>query len=312
MPVSSRKIALMGTKIVTKIWHEDPEPILDQVDHLLFMYKDRFSANDPDSELMQVNHAAGSHPVTVAPDLFELIALGKKHSSVPGSHLNITIGPLIQTWRIGFSDARRPSQAEIEEKLAVIDPSDIILDSEQLTVFLRKKGMAIDLGALAKGYIADKIVDHLKRAGVQKGLINLGGNVLTFGVADHHPTADWMIGIQHPSAPRGTNLAIVRIKSGSVVTSGVYERTFTVEGKTYHHIFDQETGYPVVSELASLTIVSEHSVDGEIWTTRLFGKTPREIFDEVNQTEGIEAILITHQNELIVTNGLLQRVIYPL
>lgn len=311
MQASSRHIRLMGTVIEVKIWHHEPEPILDQVEALLYLYKDRFSANDLTSELMEVNLNAGVQAVPVATDLFELIALGKQHSCAPDSHLNITIGPLVQTWRIGFADARVPSQVEIEEKLALIDPRDIELDEESQSVYLKKEGMAIDLGALAKGYIADRIVEHLERVGVARGLINLGGNVLTFGHAEHNEDGLWQIGIQHPKLPRGNNVAILKIGAGSVVTSGIYERTLTYEGKTYHHIFESQTGYPVASDIASLTIVSKQSVDGEIWTTRLFGRSVADIYQTVLGEAGLEAIIITKDNQMIVTPGLRDRILLP-
>lgn len=308
MQASSRSIRLMGTTIDAKIWHDNPEPILDQVEELLYLYKDRFSANDLTSELMEINLNAGVQPVPVAPDLYDLIALGKEHSCASGSHLNITIGPLVQAWRIGFSDAKVPSEETIQEKLSLIDPKEIELDEVTQSVYLKKEGMALDLGALAKGYIADRIVEHLKRVGVTSGLINLGGNVLTFGPAMHNEDGLWRIGIQNPTLPRGNNVAVIKIGEESVVTSGVYERTFEFEGKTYHHIFDSQTGYPVVTDVASLTIVSEKSVDGEIWTTRLFGCPVLDIYQAVVAQEGIEAIIITKQNQLIYTPGLADRI----
>lgn len=307
MQASSRSLQLMGTLIDIKIWHSNSEPILDQVEELLYLYKDRFSANDLTSELMEVNLNAGVQAVPVAPDLYELIALGKAHSCAPNSRLNITIGPLVQAWRVGFDDAHLPSPETIKEKLRLIDPRDIELEEETQAVYLKKEGMAIDLGALAKGYIADKIVEHLKRVGVSSGLVNLGGNVLTFGTATHQEDGCWRIGIQHPTKPRGNNMAILKIQSGSVVTSGIYERTFQYEGKTYHHIFDSQTGYPVVTDIASLTIVSDKSVDGEIWTTRLFGLSVQAIYEEVTKQEGLEAIIITVDNELFCTQGLKER-----
>lgn len=308
MQASNRSIRLMGTTIDTKIWHENPEPILDHVEELLYLYKDRFSANDLTSELMEVNLNAGVQPVFVAPDLYELIALGKEHSCAQGSHLNITIGPLVQTWRVGFSDAKVPDEETIRQKLLIINPQDIELNPKEQTVYLKKSGMAIDLGALAKGYIADKIVDYLRRAGVRAGLINLGGNVLTMGKALHNPDGLWRIGIQHPKKARGNNIAVITVGEESVVTSGVYERTFEFEGKTYHHIFDSQTGYPVATNIASLTIVSEKSVDGEIWTTRLFGYTVQEIYNIVTAQAGLEAIIVTNQDEVIYTPGLIGRI----
>lgn len=304
MAPTSRSWRLMGTVIEARIWHEEAEPILDQVENLLYLYKDRFSANDLTSELMEVNHNAGVQSVPVAEDLYELIALGKQHSCAAGSWLNITIGPLIQSWRIGFEDARLPQQEEIDRALAISNPEDIILDPSTRSVFLAKKGMAIDLGALAKGYIADQIVAYLKRVGVVQGLINLGGNVLTFGEASHNDDGLWRIGIQDPTKERGHNLAVLALPAKSVVTSGIYERTFTCEGQTYHHIFNRETGYPVETDIASLTIVSDLSVDGEIWTTRLFGMSLLDIYQAICQEEGIEGVIVTKENQYYVTPGL--------
>ena len=223
MQLTNRRVRLMGTVIDVSIYHEEPEPLLDQVEALLHTYNKRFSANDDSSELMKINKAAGLHPVTVHPELFELISLGKWHSCQPGSHLNIAIGPLIQTWRIGFSDAKLPLPEEIRPLLDIINPNAILLSEENQSVFLKEKGMKIDLGALAKGYIADRIADFLKAEKVTSALINLGGNVLTFGPALHNPDQKWRIGIQNPKETRNTNLMVLAIRDQSVVTSGMNE-----------------------------------------------------------------------------------------
>ncbi|NQI71273.1 FAD:protein FMN transferase [Streptococcus suis] len=309
MQASSRFLRLMGTIIETKIWHPEAEPILDQVEELLYLYKDRFSANDLTSELMEVNLNAGVQAVPVADDLYELIKLGKEHSLAQGSFLNITIGPLVQTWRIGFSDAKLPSPEVISEKLQLINPRDIELDDREQTVYLKKEGMAIDLGALAKGYVADRIVDFLKRIGVEAGLINLGGNVLTFGQAPHNPDGHWRIGIQDPQKARGENALVLKIGEESVVTSGIYERSLTVDGQSYHHILSSQTGYPIQSQLASVTIVSKNSVDGEIWTTRLFGQEINQILKEVEETDGLDAVLIGLDGKIFVTSGLSEKIL---
>lgn len=303
MQLTNRRVHLMGTVIDVSIYHNQPEPVLDQVEALLHLYNKRFSANDDSSELMQINKAAGIHPVKVHPELFELISLGKWHSCQVESHLNIAIGPLIQTWRIGFSDARLPHPTEISPLLNLINPTAISLFEDDHSVFLKEKGMKIDLGALAKGFIADRIADFLKAEKVTSALINLGGNVLTFGPALHNPDHKWRIGIQNPKETRNTNLMVLAIRDQSVVTSGIYERTFEIDGKTYHHIFDSQTGYPVTSNLASLTIISPLSVDGEIWTTRLFGSSLEHIFQEVSAHEDLEAIIIDKDNYCFQTSG---------
>ena len=307
----SRSTHLMGATITISLLppsndaqaERTAEQLLDDVFELLNIYNQRFSANDANSELMQVNHAAGKHPVSIDPELFELIQIGKEQSLLPTSHLNIAIGPLVQTWRIGFSDARIPNNTEVAHALSLTDPQLIELDSLSCTVFLAKRGMKLDLGCLAKGYIADKIAEYLKTQHVTSALINLGGNIKTIGtnVLTGKP---WRIGIQDPQQPRDTNLAVLPIRSQSVVTSGTYERNLQVNEHTYHHILDRDTGYPVDTQLASITIISDNSLDGEIWTTRLYGEKPNQLLARVEQEKGIEALIVTTDNRVYYSSGI--------
>ena len=303
MQSASHSLRLMGASIHLTIFHEDAQNLLLQSEQLLHLYKNRFSANDADSELMEINLQAGKKAVQVHPNLFELIELGKKHSIAANSHLNIAIGPLVQTWRIGFSDAKLPSEEEIQRLLKITDPEEIVLNDSNREVYLSKEGMRIDLGALAKGYIADKLKEFLVEQGVQSGIIDLGGNILTIG---ENPTfhRPWRIGIQNPALDRGEHVAVVEVSDASVVTSGIYERQLVVDGKTYHHIFDRTTGYPMETELASITIVAEKSVDCEIWTTRLFGQNPYDIIEEIEQQPGLEAFVITKNQKMMYTSGI--------
>ena len=303
MQSASHSLRLMGASIHLTIFHEDAQNLLLQSEQLLHLYKNRFSANDADSELMEINLQAGKKAVQVHPELFELIELGKKHSVAANSHLNIAIGPLVQTWRIGFSDAKLPSEEEIQRLLKITDPEEIFLNDSNREVYLSKEGMRIDLGALAKGYIADKLKEFLVEQGVQSGIIDLGGNILTIG---ENPTfhRPWRIGIQNPALDRGEHVAVIEVSDASVVTSGIYERQLVVDGKTYHHIFDRTTGYPMETELASITIVAEKSVDCEIWTTRLFGQNPYDIIEEIEQQPGLEAFVITKNQKMMYTSGI--------
>lgn len=300
---ASHSLRLMGASIHLTIFHEDAQNLLLQSEQLLHLYKNRFSANDADSELMEINLQAGKRAVQVHPDLFELIELGQKHSIAANSHLNIAIGPLVQTWRIGFSDAKLPSEEEIQRLLKITNPEEIVLNDSNREVYLSKEGMRIDLGALAKGYIADKLKEFLLEQGVRSGIIDLGGNILTIG---ENPTfhRPWRIGIQNPALDRGEHVAVVEVSDASVVTSGIYERQLVVDGKTYHHIFDRTTGYPMETELASITIVAEKSVDCEIWTTRLFGQNPYDIIEEIEQQPGLEAFVITKNQKMMYTSGI--------
>lgn len=298
----------MGTVIDLLIEHPSADALMTEVISRLKVYEHRFSANDPSSELMAINRNAGIQPVFVQPELYELIKIGKFHSCASGSNLNIAIGPLVQSWRIGFKDAKVPSAKEIEQLLKKTDPQQISLNDQEQTVYLKEKGMLIDLGSLAKGYIADRIISYLKSMGVGSALINLGGNTVGLGPSLNLEKQSWKIGIQNPKLTRKNYLAVLEIANQSVVTSGIYERSLVNEGKTYHHILDPHTGYPTTTDVASLTILSDQSLDGEIWTTRLYGKTADEIINELNRLSVIDALVVTKDGRMLYSKGMKERI----
>lgn len=307
--IKQKIIERMGTRITLSIVHPEAEKLLRQADHMLADYEARFSANDFKSNLMAVNQQAGLKPVHVDSDLYELIQIGKEYSLSSNLALNITIGPLIKLWKIGFTDAHVPEKKEIEERLKLIDPAAIELDADKGTVYLTKRGMEIDLGALAKGYFADQLKNFFQREGVQSGLVDLGGNVLTIGENQKHEDGYWRVGIQKPSLVRGDLAGALLVKDKSVVTSGIYERSLKANGKEYHHIFDSKTGYPIENELASITIVSDKSIDGELWTTMAFALSPTAVIHHMENIPSIEALVITKDNEVKMTRGLVPYVI---
>lgn len=307
--IKQKIINQMGTRISLSIVHPEAENLLEKASHMLADYEARFSANNSKSALMMVNQQAGIQPVHVDSDLYDLIQFGKKYSLSSNLALNITIGPLVKLWKIGFTDAHVPEQKEIEEKLKLIDPTDIKLDADKRTVYLTKKGMELDLGALAKGYFADKLKSFFQNEGVQSGLVDLGGNVLTIGENPKYEDGYWRVGIQKPSPVRGDLIGVVLVKDKSVVTSGIYERSLKVDGKKYHHIFDSTTGYPIENELASVTIVSDESIDGELWTTLLFMFSPTAAIQYIDSIPGIEALIITKDNDVKTTRGIVPYVV---
>ena len=146
-------IRLMGTVIELKIAHPEGERLVAEVFEQLKRYEHRFSANDPTSELMAVNLAAGKHAVSVHPEIFHLVKIGLENSLAAGSRMNILIGPVVQTWRVGFSDARVPTDEEINAKLQLTDATKVELNEESQTIFLLEEGMRIDLGCIAKGIL---------------------------------------------------------------------------------------------------------------------------------------------------------------
>ena len=299
----------MGTIITITLWHDSSlqaiahELLLD-LKKILYTYRQRFSAQDADAELVHLNEASGQAFQRVHPELYQLIKMGKKHSLAPDSFLNIAIGPLTKLWHIGFADARKPALKEIKEALALTEPKNIELKGPNL-VRLAKAGMAIDLGAVAKGYIADRLKERIEQSAIPEALINLGGNVVTVGPAKHRPDGRWHIGLQNPKLRRHEHLLTLTLPPCSVVTSGIYERTLRQEGKIYHHILNPKTGYPLdETDLASLTIISQTSVVGEIWTSRLFGETSQKAIEKIEAEPGLEGLAVTKDNIVFASKGL--------
>jgi thiamine biosynthesis lipoprotein len=300
-------IYLMGTKISLYIKGEAAEKLAEKAEDLLIHYEEVFSANSDNSQLAMLKKEAFLAPQKVDEELYELIKIGREHSLCENSYLNIAIGPLIKLWRIGFKEAHVPEKEAIVKVLELLKPENIQLDDEKKTVYFLKKGIEIDLGAIAKGYFADKVMELFKENGAISAMVDMGGNVLVFGDSPSEG-GDWKVGIQNPFLPRGNAVALVKIKDQSVVTSGIYERVLEKDGSRYHHIFDSKTGYPIESNIASLTIIADKSLDCDIYTTKLFGLDAASIIRKVNSINGMGAVVITVDGKLAYTNNLIGRI----
>lgn len=307
MNTFTKMMPLMGTKISLYIEGENAEELAQEAENMLFRYEKVFSANSDHSQLAMLKQEAASQPLQVDRELYDLIKIGKEHSLEEDSFLNIAIGPLIKLWRIGFREAQVPEDAEIKKVLALLKPEHIQLNDEHQTVHLLKKGMEIDLGAIAKGYFADQVMAFFKKNGVISAMVDMGGNVLVHGDSPSG-SSHWNVGIQNPFLPRGNAAALVSIREQSVVTSGIYERVLEKKGQQYHHIFSSKTGYPIVSNVASLTIIADRSLDCDIYTTELFGLDAASIIHKVNQMKHIEAAVITTDGNLAYTESLRGRI----
>lgn len=289
---------MMGTHIYATIYNTEDEKILEDIDSLLKKYNLIFSMYDENAELYKLNEINKNETFYPSEDLYKLILMGYEHSTEEGN-LNIFISPLVKLWNIGFDDRKVPTDIEIHKALENINPKSFYI-SDKYIEFL-EDNMCIDLGALAKGYICDKIIEYLINSNVDSAIINLGGNIRTIGNAYHNPDYKFHIGLQNPNKERGEHLLYLGVKNMSIVTSGIYERNFEENGEFYHHILDPNNGYPIDSDMLSLTIISKNSIDGEIWTTRLFGFSFDKIMDFSEKYE-FEAIAIYKDNVRFTKN----------
>jgi thiamine biosynthesis lipoprotein len=299
--IYSYRCVLMGSPILLKLFVDDAQAV-QQVFGRIKQLEDMFTVNRPHSQIMSINHAAGQHPVSVSAMVYQLIKRAKNASILPDSCFNFAIGPLVKCWKIGFSGNHVPDAPQIAERLALTNPNDVLLNDAQRTVFLRHAGMEIDLGAIAKGYIADIIKQQLHSLNIHHAIINLGGNVQTVGGSLSDAQGEWHIGLQKPFASAGTLIGTLQLQDRSVVTSGVYERYFSIDGNIYHHILNPKTGYPLDNELHSVTIISEHSLDGDIYSTLLYGMGVKQGLQALQETPGIEAIFVTKDQRVILSS----------
>jgi thiamine biosynthesis lipoprotein len=302
MDLINQEYRALGTIINLSVAPPASETLLSQAAKLINDFEDRLTVNREQSEVMSINHQAGIAPVAVSASTYQLI---KRAVMVSRQNLgfNVAIGPLVKLWKIGFKGANKPSDKAIQERLALIDPMAIQLDDQNRSVMLTKLGMELDLGGIAKGFIADEIKNLWVENGVKTGMIDLGGNILLVGPSQH-PDAKWNVGVQHPFKSRHVPLGILHIDAKSIGTSGIYERKLMVDGKEYHHMFDSQTGYPITNNLASVTIISDHSIDGEIWSTIGFYQGIQKGRALIEAQPGIEAVFVTRDLKVVVTSGL--------
>ena len=304
-PIAKTEL-LLGTVCNIKIYDKNDDKIFNKTFDRIKELENKLSINKAHSEVDAINDAAGIKPIVVSKDTYYCIKEGIKYSVLSSGKYDITVGPLVKSWGIGTDKARIPSNAEIDSDKALINYNDVILDDTNMSVMLKRKGMLLDLGGIAKGFVADEVEKVLIASGVKHAIINLGGNVLTLN--NNLENAPWKIGVQNPfSEERGVGLGILDVSGESVTTAGIYERYFEVDGKKYHHILDITTGFPSENELAGVTVLTDKSIDGDGIDTALLLMGLKEGLKFISDTKGMEAIFVTKSKEVYITPGLKQK-----
>ena len=302
--ITSQDSYQIGTYIKISIYadKEVPTSIFDELFYTIDRYEKSISTSIASSEISKVNKAAGKSPVVVSDALWELIQKGIVYGDVSEGKFDITIEPLVELWGIGSDHASIPSEEEIQQAISLIDYKRLVLNETEHSVFLPEEGMGIDLGAIAKGFIADELKQIIIARGYEHAIINLGGNVLTVG---HKPNSDtWSVGVRDPQGGQTDILGILYLKDNSIVSSGVYERFFEEGGVRYHHILNPFTGYPEQNHMQAISIISEKSVDGDGLSTSLFAMGLKEAYAYASTRNDIEVLFITDDNKVYYTDGL--------
>lgn len=314
---NSKKVSKTGfyfdTMITVTLYGTRDETILDDCFSLAGKYEKKLSNTIADSEISKINQANGQF-VTVSNDTLSLIQDGIQYGKISDGKFDITIGPLSDLWNFSKiaetakSDDNEvdasviPSSKAIASALAHVNYKNIEIKGNQ--VRLKDPQAKLDLGGIAKGFIADEMRRFLNQKGITSGVISLGGNVLTLGKkADH---SSYTIGIQKPFSESGTSLGTLNVDDASVVSSGIYERYYRVNGKLYHHILDTSTGYPVENHLYQVTIISAVSMDGDALSTTCFSLGLEKGMQLVEQTDGVEAIFVSDDGTITCSSGINQ------
>lgn len=284
---------LFDTVIKIQILDPADESILDGLKKLCEKYDTMFSATNTDSELYKLNHANGQ-PFTVSSETANLIQEGIHYSELSGGAFDLTIEPVSALWDFKADKPTVPSSDAIAQAVSHVDYTKV--DIQDNTVTLEDPEAGIDLGAIAKGYIADQVKTYLKKQGIKHAIINLGGNVDVIGTKPDG--SKYNIGIQKPFDESGKAITSVQLKDQTVVTSGIYERYFKKNGKLYHHILDPRTGYPCENNLYSVSIITDSSTKADALSTTCFLLGYEKGMELIQSMDGMEAIFITDDEKV--------------
>jgi thiamine biosynthesis lipoprotein len=275
----------------------------------------------PESELSIINKNAGITEVKVSPDILDILEKALWVSEKTKGAFDVTIGPVIRLY--DFYKKIKPEQATIKKNLPLVNYKALIIDRNKSTIFLKKKGMLIDLGGIAKGYAADKAVETLERNGIRSGLVSVAGDIRAFGLKpDKKP---WKIGIRSPRIPathlipplprwgkRGVKedkegfpddiMATIELRDMAISTSGDYERFFILDGKRYHHLLSPKTGYPAEG-CQSVSVITKKGVFSDAFATGVFILGPEKGM-KVLEEMGFDGVIVDSQGKVHITPGI--------
>lgn len=322
-----REVFALDTMSSFTIWTNEEvddqkaQELVENAEDLLLYYDSLLSRTVTTSDVFRANQA-GSNETPISLETAHLIEESILYSNMTGGYFDISILPVKELWDFKAKNPRVPSEEEINAARALVNYKNIDLgtevfrgeneaiklspvakETEKAWRMLRlKEGAQIDLGAIAKGYIADSISDYLKSQGITKGVINLGGNVLMIG--EKEPGTPWKVGVQNPDGTQNNFIATVSINDQSVVTSGVYERFFEIDGIKYHHLLNPFTGRPTDNGLVSVTIFSDQSVVGDAFSTSCFVLGLDKGLELIENTKDVEAAFILENGEIVTSSGI--------
>jgi thiamine biosynthesis lipoprotein len=312
MSARTREITAMDTLIRITVYKRATRTRLDRIIDgafdLIGRLEGELSAHNDSSEVSLINSNAGKSSVSVSPRVFQAVDAARKVAVVTKGCYDPTIGPLSALWRVGDRRNPRdelPARQEIAQALELVGYEGLDTSIRDV-VYLKREGMALDLGGVAKGYISGVVSNYLKRQGIRSAVIDLGGNVMVIG---GRPNGEpWRIGIQHPQRHRGTPICSIAARDTSLITAGVYERFSSIDGRRYTHIFNPITGSPIEGNLLSVTVITRDPTMGDALSTAFMVMGAEKSMELLRTLPGIEAVFVSQgtdgKMELLATEGI--------
>lgn len=293
---------VMGVKVEMKLRGSDEQYLKkcsDDAFSVMIGLDEKLSNWKEESEISLLNLADAGEWIKVSDDLFEVIASGVELSEKTGGAFDITVGRLLELWHFYGRDYVVPEEREIKKALDYIDCRLIALDKKTSSVKLIKKGVKIDLGGIAKGYIMKKGYEALRKDGIEAGLLNCSGDIYVWG---EKPGGElWSIAIRNPFNPEKP-FAVILVTDTAVFTSGDYERSFESNGRKYHHLFDPRTGVSA-DKCRGVTVIGKSIDDVNTLSSSLFvmGAGDGKVFAE--GLKDIETVFFSADGKVVLTRG---------
>ena len=299
--MAERDIFAMDTFMNLKAYGEQADNAIGEASEKITELEDMLSVTDEKSDIWKINHANGSE-VNVNEDTLRIIDTAIDIGNKTNGSLDITVYPVLKEWGFTTGSYKIPDDVIITQLLERVDYFRVKTNTRSVTI---PQDHQIDLGALAKGYTGDRIIEILSEHGIESAIINLGGNVQTMG---RKPDGSlWNVAVTDPFSPN-SNLCVVAVENKAVITSGSYERYFVGEdGKKYWHIIDPSDGYPADNGLVSVTIIGESGLMCDALSTALFVAGTENSVEYWNSSgENFDMILITDEGKMLVTEDIEQ------
>ncbi len=281
---------------------------LEEYNQLFDIYNDYKDINN----MKTINDNAGIQPIKVDQEIIDLLLFSKQLYELTDGKVNIAYGSVLLLWhdhRIKALEdpdiASLPDFKELEDRANHTDINDIIIDEDASTVYLKDKDMKLDVGAIAKGYAVEKVAQKIREKGFVQGMISVGGNVRTLGnkYDENGNQIPWAVGIQNPDLKsEESTLYTLNLSECSLVTSGIYERYYTVDGKQYHHIIDPETLMPA-QYFVSLSIVVKDSGSADALSTAIFNMPYDKGIDLIEELDETEAMWVFYDGTMKYSSG---------